>query len=271
MINNCGIVDVINKKTKKPKSDALINRIVDKAYNIYKKRGDESSPHEPAAKQFRDSFGHPNSDTSITFMGLWDTVGAHGLPSYEIGSGFRYLEFYDQIVSSNINSVYQAVAVHENLAFFEPCHVFSSKGAKNVVEERFFPGVHIDIGGFVDDNPVSDATLEWMIGNINNATVAIDGAAVPTIGAPIPEHQISNYPPGAIVEAVRRVLMIANIFRPVFRDRVLPVLAQDRVNILYNRGNGWKAIARSRDYRSQAYYHFLESLDSLGIARPPPF
>lgn len=74
-----------------------------------------------------------------------------------------------------------------------------------------------------------------------------------------------------IVEAVRRVLMIANIFRPVFMDRVLPVLAQYPVSILYDRGEGWKAIARSRDYRSQAYDHFLESLDSLGIARSPPF
>ena len=121
MINNCGTVNRNNPNLP-------VNRAVNLAYSIYRKRGDEYAPHpdlpnvENVATRFRSNISYPDSDASMVFMGLWDTVGADGIPSYG-ADGLEYLEFYDKIVSSHINYVYQAVAVHENIALFEHCPI----------------------------------------------------------------------------------------------------------------------------------------------------
>ena len=258
MIRNCGIVrcGIDN--------DSSLDVAIDQAYDIYRNRGQECHPDGPVAKEFRVSFSHPESDSSIVFMGLWDTVGAHGLPSYKIGSGFEYLEFYDQFVSSSIDHTYQALAVHENISNFAPCRVFKHDGATNVVVEQWFPGIHIDIGGFVQNNPISDVTLNWMIENINNADIKNTNA--PALGRLIPLVDVASGPAGMMVRiartTVKRSLPIARI---AFKDRVIPGLD---ANVLYN-GGEWNDIARARDYSSHAYNVF-RSLFELNNRMPPP-
>uniref|UniRef100_U9SFS2 T6SS Phospholipase effector Tle1-like catalytic domain-containing protein n=1 Tax=Rhizophagus irregularis (strain DAOM 181602 / DAOM 197198 / MUCL 43194) TaxID=747089 RepID=U9SFS2_RHIID len=58
---------------------------------------------------------------------------------------FRYLEFYDQTVPSIIEFACQALAIHENNAFFEPCRILPNKSG-TIVKETWFPGVHSEIG-----------------------------------------------------------------------------------------------------------------------------
>lgn len=237
--------------------DDTIDYLVDQAYDIYRNRGRESHPEGPVATEFRESFSHQDSDKAVVFLGIWDTVGAHGIPSYAVGRGFEYLEFYDQFVSRYIKYTYHALAVHENLANFDPCRIFKRRDADGTLVEKWLPGVHIDIGGFVHNNPISDTTLNWMIDNINNADV--------TLGSNIPHVEVSETHAGLMVRLTRKALRLAHSVRLVFMDRVIPGFS---VDALYNGGN-WQHTARSSDYTSKAYDNFRRLFTSHGVAPPP--
>ncbi|CAG8439096.1 4377_t:CDS:1 [Diversispora eburnea] len=103
MIQNCGILKYDSKK--------LINR----AYDLYR----SGDPDEEESISFRKSFSHPGPPV-IKFLGLWDTVGAQGLPSLTIGQGFEYLKLHDNNVSKLVKNAYQVLAIHEKSVFFEP-------------------------------------------------------------------------------------------------------------------------------------------------------
>ncbi|CAB5195312.1 unnamed protein product [Rhizophagus irregularis] len=166
MLRNCGI---LNREINPDQ----IDKSVDLAYGFYRDRDLAKHPEAKASEEFKKSFSYPDSKKPIIkFLGLWDTVGAHGLPGYAIGEGFRYLEFYDQTVPSIVKNAYQALAIHENNAFFEPCRILPNKSAPDTtVKETWFPGVHSEIGGgtflsFKGNERITNATLLWMIENI---------------------------------------------------------------------------------------------------------
>ncbi|PKB95820.1 hypothetical protein RhiirA5_367935 [Rhizophagus irregularis] len=164
MLRNCGI---LNREINPDQ----IDKSVDLAYGFYRDRDLAKHPEAKASEEFKKSFSYPDSKKPIIkFLGLWDTVGAHGLPGYVIGDGFRYLEFYDQTVPSIVKNACQALATHENNAFFGPCRILPNKSG-TIVKETWFPGVHSEIGGgaflsFKGNERITNATLLWMIENI---------------------------------------------------------------------------------------------------------
>ncbi|GBC05284.1 hypothetical protein RclHR1_06150010 [Rhizophagus clarus] len=166
MIRNCGIL----KLDREVKSDQIDKR-VDLAYDLYRDRDLINHPEGKGSGDFKKAFSHSDSKKQvIKFLGLWDTVGAHGLPGYEIGEGFRYLEFYDQVVPNIVKYACQALAIHERTAFFEPSRILPNNSG-TIVKETWFPGVHSEIGGgtflnFKGNQRIVNATLLWMIENI---------------------------------------------------------------------------------------------------------
>ncbi|RGB25756.1 hypothetical protein C1646_771312 [Rhizophagus diaphanus] len=81
MIKNCGILKV----DREIKPDQIDKR-VDLAYDIYRDRDMDHHPEGKESQDFKKAFSHPESkEQIIKFLGLWDTVGAHGLPAYTIG------------------------------------------------------------------------------------------------------------------------------------------------------------------------------------------
>ena len=80
------------------------------------------------------------------FVGLLDTVGALGVPKINAGVGLSY-EFYDQIVSREVQTVCQALATHDRMSVFTPCFVRrrqlkadDTKHTHYETEEVWFPG-----------------------------------------------------------------------------------------------------------------------------------
>ncbi|POG70937.1 hypothetical protein GLOIN_2v1794658, partial [Rhizophagus irregularis DAOM 181602=DAOM 197198] len=130
MIRNCGVLKV----DREIKSEQVDKR-ADLAYDIYRNRDAGHSPEGKESEDFKNTFSHPEPKKQIIkFLGLWDTVGAYGLPAYAIGEGFKYLEFYDQSVPSIVKFACQALAIHEKIAFFEPCHI-NSNNSGTIVKE----------------------------------------------------------------------------------------------------------------------------------------
>ncbi|GBB89764.1 hypothetical protein RclHR1_16560005 [Rhizophagus clarus] len=164
MIQNCGILKIDRGITSEQ-----IDKRVDMAYDIYRNRDTNYHPEGNGSVNFKNAFSYPDSEKKIIkFLGLWDTVGAHGLPGYEIGEGFEYLEFHDETVPDIVNFACQALAIHERVSFFEPCHIYPGSSGTVTVKETWFPGVHMEVGGgtflsFGGNERISKATMLWMI------------------------------------------------------------------------------------------------------------
>ncbi|MFM2476382.1 DUF2235 domain-containing protein [Celerinatantimonas sp. MCCC 1A17872] len=109
------------------------------------------------------------SDIKIFFIGVWDTVGALGIPD-EIGILKLFDEpkkyyFYDTKISTNIIHARQALSIDEKRKTFQPTLWDENKTEQDEVDlvQRWFPGVHSDVGGGYPETGLSDGALKWMI------------------------------------------------------------------------------------------------------------
>jgi hypothetical protein len=153
LINNYGIID----RHRLGLSDAETDQICRQAYYLYKSRDPDNKPHEPDSLDFRarNSFpliGDPMPDGQtpppppVRFMGLFDTVGSLGIPTFTGGLGLNYPEFYDDVVSSVVQDVCHLVSIHDRLWAFEPCLVRRKEDGAAGVHEEWLPGCHYDLG-----------------------------------------------------------------------------------------------------------------------------
>jgi uncharacterized protein (DUF2235 family) len=166
LIRNCGIL--------KPE---YIN-LVDKAYELYRDRNDYTKPDSDLMICFRERYCCEDI-TRIHFIGVWDTVGALGLPlrAWRYYNLQRY-KFHDVTLSSTIDYAYQALAVDEHRAPFVPALWEASGDHKHSgnkhMEQRWFAGVHCDVGGGYTENGLSHQTLKYLIEKAQNVGLNFD-------------------------------------------------------------------------------------------------
>ena len=143
------------------------------AYELYRNRDVSTHPKSSQAIEFRtaNSYG----DTTVKFLGVWDTVGALGVPLgfaryglklWESVTGKRYLyEFHDVELSSFVKHAYHAVAIDERREAFRPT-LWTSDAVRippdASFEQIWFPGVHCNVGGGYEAAGLSDLALTWM-------------------------------------------------------------------------------------------------------------
>ncbi|CAG9945952.1 unnamed protein product [Clonostachys rosea f. rosea IK726] len=149
MINNCGI---IRKCRTAGETDLLCKEV----YRIYRSRYAINSPHSDASKEFRKEKSWPlvgDEDSPehrikapVRFMGVFDTVGGLGIPTFTGGVGLDWPEFYDNVVSSVVDQVHHLVSLHDRFYIFQPCLAIRKDGSKSGIEEEWIPGVHYDLG-----------------------------------------------------------------------------------------------------------------------------
>ncbi|KAG0280241.1 hypothetical protein BGZ97_009444, partial [Linnemannia gamsii] len=203
MINNCGIIKY--ERDNHQIDDATIDDLCNEVYRIYRSPNKDDKPLSEEMQVFKARASHTTA-TPIKFMGLLDTVGSLGLPRFEGGVGLDYPEFYDLVVSSIVEHVYHACAIHDRLWAFRPSYAARDQDSKFEIHEQWFPGCHYDIGrqhfrffpqslarfatfqGEIKPNLViADLVLKWMlesirtrdpdhhvIPDINNRIVEID-------------------------------------------------------------------------------------------------
>jgi uncharacterized protein (DUF2235 family) len=137
--------------------------LLSKAYQLY--RNHEASPESDEAKQFRvsNSFDVYN----IKFIGVWDTVGSLGIPIhfFQWFNRKKY-SFYDTTLSSIVRYAYHAISIDEARGNFKPTlWELSQNRARDfeqVLEQRWFAGVHSNIGGGYPDEGLADIALKWI-------------------------------------------------------------------------------------------------------------
>jgi uncharacterized protein (DUF2235 family) len=144
---------------------------VDAAYSLYRDRGETRRPGGIEATLFRRSFSH--DDIAVRFVGVWDTVGALGIPGVPKRLCGRLWAFHDTELSSKVALAYQALAIDERRRPFVPSLWHRKPDDAGVLEQRWFAGVHSDIGGGYPDCSLAEITLWWMAGKAREAGLAL--------------------------------------------------------------------------------------------------
>lgn len=131
------------------------------AYDLYRDRA--THPRDLASRLFRRSYSY---EPKIRFIGVWDTVGALGIPL----SGVPVVElinrrwsFHDTELSSIVQGAFHAVAVDERRRPFRPTVWTGAPAEEQRVEQVWFAGVHSDVGGGYPEAGLSDISLLWMV------------------------------------------------------------------------------------------------------------
>jgi uncharacterized protein (DUF2235 family) len=152
--------------------------LVDEAYELYRDRTFVTHPDSDAMKSFRRNYCFNGEGvTPIHCIGVWDTVGALGIPFNIrlIQDKARY-NFHDVTLSSWVRNAFHALAIDERRAIFMPTLWEASKNmpANNRLEQVWFSGVHANVGGGYAQSGLSDIALDWMIAKAEEVGLQVD-------------------------------------------------------------------------------------------------
>ena len=110
----------------------------------------------------------------IDFLGVWDTVGALGLPFGNLPIlGKSDMQFLNTGIRVSNKFAFHALAIDEHRKAFAPTlwTVDFPKGAPpphhrrtlSQVEQRWFVGAHANVGGGCQSDPLAQTPLRWMM------------------------------------------------------------------------------------------------------------
>ncbi|OQS13195.1 hypothetical protein B0T36_20430 [Nocardia donostiensis] len=156
--------------------EAMIDGCYPQAMRLYKQRPPRDDSPSRQCEAFRATHCHPEP-ADIDFLGVFDTVGALGVPGL---TSLRH-RFHDVRLTPNVRCARQALAIDERRRNFEPClwevpvepEREYRKGFPRV-KQVWFEGVHSDIGGGYAECGLSDIALRWMIDEAESVGLVFD-------------------------------------------------------------------------------------------------
>lgn len=153
-LTRCGILDTRNLDDKE------IWHRVDMAYKQGYRERDEG--------WLEDGWDRTVAPDQVTinFIGVWDTVGALGIPDtfalLSLVDNLFKLRFHDTELSAQVKVARHALALDEQRASFSPT-LWTNIPSVCDVQQIWFPGGHSDVGGGYVQTGLSDGALQWMI------------------------------------------------------------------------------------------------------------
>ncbi|MFB0615049.1 DUF2235 domain-containing protein [Streptomyces sp. AGS-58] len=159
---------------------------IQEAWDLYRDRVEK--PSGTASTLFRRSYAH---ETDIRFIGVWDTVGALGIPvptsrrlDPVVDRFNRHWAFHDTELSSWVRAAFHALAIDEQRSAFQPTLWHQQPGAeqRQELKQVWFAGVHCDVGGGYRETGLSDITLLWMIDQARRHGLEFDPEALGVAG-----------------------------------------------------------------------------------------
>lgn len=158
-INHCGLLRVDDN----PPADTW--QVIERLYQEgYRKRGTMAALREQIGQQcFHNA---PGRAIPVRFLGVWDTVGALGIPDdlawLDLLDDPADHTFHSTSLSANVRTARHALAMDEQRKAFAPT-LWSDIPVGADVKQLWFPGVHADVGGGYRECGLSDGALAWMI------------------------------------------------------------------------------------------------------------
>jgi uncharacterized protein (DUF2235 family) len=160
LIHNCGILRSSHRD------------LVDQAFAFYRDRTSQTHPSTLASQIFRREYAHERDD--IHFLGVWDTVGAMGIPDdlpgwKEVGSHVidwqELWGFHDTELGPHVTCARHALAIDEEREPFKPTlwSAVNPAAQGQSVKQVWFAGVHTEVGGGTKDASLPDIALRWLV------------------------------------------------------------------------------------------------------------
>lgn len=156
--------------------------IIHEAYQIYRNRTSDYLHDGKVAQDFRQK---NSREVEIEFIGVWDTVGALGIPGHFLGrlDDFRY-QFHDVDLSRNVKKACHAVAIDEHREDYSAA-LWSPDPR---VQQYWFVGAHADVGGGYRDHQLADITLYWMQAEAEKTGIVLNKGTTPSVNGDEPIH-----------------------------------------------------------------------------------
>ncbi|MCB2117502.1 MAG: DUF2235 domain-containing protein [Rhodobacteraceae bacterium] len=178
--------------------------VVEECFARYRDRSGELKPDAPSSMEFRlrvspqittspteeawrRAMGHPAGHPfRVAYLGIWDTVGALGIPSYW-GLPARLLNrkyrFHDTALSRSVASARHAVALDERRRPFVPTlwtNLDELRAGPEAGDYRqeWFAGVHGAVGGGGDIVTLSGIALIWIAEGARAAGLTVSSEAL---------------------------------------------------------------------------------------------
>lgn len=196
MLAQCGLLPVIAGES------SVNERLrVQNAYAIYRQN------NQTACTAFKQDM---KCDLPVIQMiGVWDTVGALGIPMMLFDAlNHALFSFHDNALDPAILYGYQALAIDEERKSFIPSIWDDREG----IEQVWFTGAHSDVGGGYAQHGLSDITLRWMMekalsqGVLLQDSVLSQGMPIIT-GDPLALiHMPWEFPPFNLFPVAKRII-----------------------------------------------------------------
>jgi uncharacterized protein (DUF2235 family) len=144
-----------------------MRRLLD-AWELYRLPNEQRPPDKLAAVH-----AVSRCEVKVQCIGVWDTVGALGVPGELLQAFNREHQFHDTELCEMVECALHAIAIDEKRGPFGPTLWQKPKGERlkqRAVEQVWFPGVHSNVGGSYPDAGLSDVALLWMIRRVQAHT-----------------------------------------------------------------------------------------------------
>ncbi len=202
MIRKCGITEDTSPEG------------INAAFKLYRKKGArnhpdkehiwqrrrEISPKFATSQQDLDWRADNSEMVKIAYLGIWDTVGARGLPLALLGPVAalwnRQYKFHDMKLSSLVKSARHAVALDEMRVFYKPALWDNLDGEEGLNDGQ-------------DDNPLRPYQQLWFVGNHG------------IVGGSAKAQSLAAYPLMWVLEGAGRLVRDPNIIFPPVRANAL--------------------------------------------------
>jgi uncharacterized protein (DUF2235 family) len=158
-----GLIDRCGLPPRSGEGPAAISK---EAFRIYR-----ASPRPDAASQ--DFIQNRSCVVRIRFIGVWDTVGALGIPLVNLNIAER---FHDTSLSAKVDNAFHALAIDEHRKNYAAALWTANPGHARI-EQRWFPGAHANVGGGYQDDLLPDPPLKWIAERARDCGLVIDEEA----------------------------------------------------------------------------------------------
>ncbi|MCG8583394.1 MAG: DUF2235 domain-containing protein [Pirellulales bacterium] len=138
--------------------------LIDRAYRIYKIQNGKRRLR--VARQFVKS--HHSMWCHVKFLGVWDTVTALGVPFAGLDilleqiPWFRH-RFHNLRLSKCVKHARHALAIDDERLTFHPTLWDPTLYPGQEMQQRWFAGMHTDVGGGYQDQSLADIPMQWML------------------------------------------------------------------------------------------------------------
>jgi uncharacterized protein (DUF2235 family) len=182
-------------------------------------------------------------DAKIKMVGVWETVGALGIPALNGEIDPITYGFLDTTLHPDVLNAFHAIAIDEERVQFSPTLWTSAPASGQTMQQVWFAGVHGDVGGGypISEAGLADITLGWIAVNALALGLNIDPDFMADYGSIDPEtslqeiHQSWSFFPWGLARS--RTISTTSSLGSSVAIRVQDGNTYDPSNLLYSSGD----------------------------------